>query len=103
MVLVIAGITLILRRVKDICLDLGIVFFLYGVGVFTGVMIAKNIAKVKLAEIQDIPQAFSTLPVTLVNDILSPLQIISLVCLILGIALIAMYFIYPRLRPAKTE
>lgn len=103
MVLVIAGIILILRRVKDICLDLGIVFFLYGVGVFTGVMIAKNIAKVKLAEIQDIPQAFSTLPGTLVNSISSPLQIISMVCLILGITLIAMYFIYPRLRPAKTE
>ena len=102
-ILLITGIVLILRRVKDICLDLGIVFFLYGVGVFTGVLIAKNIAKVELAKIQDIPQAFNTLPVTVLNDSLSPLQTISLVCLIGGIALIAMYFIYPRLRPVKTE
>jgi hypothetical protein len=39
----------------------------------------------------------------LLNDVTSPLQIISLICLIGGILLIAASFVYPRMRPAKTE
>jgi hypothetical protein len=102
-VLLITGIILICRNVKDSCLDLGIVFFLYGVGMFTGVLFAKNIAKVEIAKVHDIPQALSYMPGILLNDIISPLQTISLVCLVGGILLIVASFLYPRLGRAKTE
>ncbi len=101
-VLVITGIILICRNVKDSCLDLGTVFLLYGVGMLTGVLFAKNIAKEELARI-DVPQALNTLPGTLLNDIISPLQTISLVCLVGGVLLIVVSFVYPRFRPAKAE
>ncbi len=108
-VLVIAGIILILRRIKDICLDLGIVFFLYGVGMFVGVLVVKNIDLISvlnnIAIIPDpepnIPRWLSHLPGIQLNDVISPLQTISLVCLIGGILLIVASFVYPRFRPAK--
>jgi hypothetical protein len=36
------------------------------------------------------------------NGVISPLQIVSLVCLIAGIVLIIAFFVYPRLKKAKT-
>jgi hypothetical protein len=36
------------------------------------------------------------------NDIVSPLQIICLVCLAAGVVLIAVSFIYPGQKPVKT-
>jgi hypothetical protein len=101
-VLVITGIILICRNVKDSCLDLGIVFFLYGAGEFAGVLIAKNIAGQELTKI-DIPQSLSHMPGILLNDVISPLQTISLVCLIGGVLLIITSFVYPRFRTEKTE
>jgi hypothetical protein len=101
-ILLIAGIILIHRSVKGACLDLGITFFIYGAGEFAGVLLAKNVASAQFAKI-DIPQSLSSIPGTLLNDIISPLQTFSLVCLVGGILLIVASFVYPRLKPAKTD
>ena len=67
-----------------------------------GILIAKNIALQELAKINDIPQSLSPIPGKLLNDVISPLQTVSLVCLVGGILLIVASFVYQRLRPAKT-
>jgi hypothetical protein len=101
-ILLIAGIILIYRNVKDCCRNLGIVFFIYGLGAFAVVVAAKFIAAAQIAK-ADIPQAMSKIPGILLNDVLSPLQIFSLVCLIGGLIAIIISFIYPKLKPAKTD
>ena len=98
----ILGIILICRNVKDSCRNLGIVFFVYGVGALAVVLIAKFFALQLIAN-ANIPQSLSNIPGILLNDVLSPLRFVSLVCLIGGILLITTSLIYPRLKPAKTE
>ncbi|MDD5288272.1 MAG: hypothetical protein PHY28_04085 [Dehalococcoidales bacterium] len=100
-VLMIMGIILIHRNVKGVCRNLGIVFFIYGGIMFTGVLIAKNIATQKLGEM-DIPQSLQPLPGILLGDITAPLQTVSLVCLIGGVLLIVASFVYLQLRKAQT-
>ena len=100
-IVLILGIILLCRNVKGACRNLGIVFFIYGAGALAVVLITKYFALQKLAE-ANIPQALNNIPVILLNDVLSPLRLVSLVCLIGGILLIATSLIYPRLKQAKT-
>ena len=100
-ILLIAGIILIYRNVKDSCRDLGSVFLIYGAIEFAGVLIIKNVANAQIAK-ANIPQAFNNIPKMALNDIVSPLQIICLVCLAAGVVLIAVSFIYPGQKPVKT-
>ncbi|MBN1643892.1 MAG: hypothetical protein JW856_03650 [Dehalococcoidales bacterium] len=104
MVVLAAGIVLIHRNVKDSCRDLGIVSFIFGLIFFVGILVGKGIAKGLLEALaEDIPQAFQSLPSTMMNYVLSPMQNVGLGCLIVGIILIVLAIIYPRLRPAKTS
>ena len=100
-VLCISGFILIYRNVKDSCRDLGSVFLIYGAIEFAGVLIIKNVANAQIAK-ANIPQAFNNIPKMALNDIVSPLQIICLVCLAAGVVLIAVSFIYPGQKPVKT-
>jgi len=100
--LLIAGIILICRNVKDSCRNLGIVFLIYGAFELAGVLIAKHIATAQIAK-ADIPQSMNNIPGMILRDFTSPLQTISLVCLIGGIVLLVVSIIYPRLKPAKAE
>jgi hypothetical protein len=99
-ILLIAGISLIYRNVKDSCRNLGSVFLIYGAIEFAGVLIIKNIANAQIAR-SNIPQAFNNIPGMALNAIVSPLQTISLVCLIGGITLIVVSFLYLGQKPAK--
>jgi hypothetical protein len=101
-VLLIAGIVLIYRNVKDACRNLGIVFTIYGALAFAVVLIAKFVGTQQLPNL-DIPQSLHNLPGTLLNDVLSPLRFLSLACLIGGIILIVVSIVYPKPKPAKTE
>ncbi|MGP8079607.1 MAG: hypothetical protein ACLPVI_03755 [Dehalococcoidales bacterium] len=100
-VLLILGIILIYRNVKGSCLNLGIVFFIYGALMFAGVLIAKSIASAQITKASNPQTVINTLKIVL-NDVTSPLQIISLVCLIGGIVLLVASFVYPRLKKEKT-
>ena len=101
-IVLIVGIILIYRNVKGSCRNLGIVFFIYGAGALAVVLITKYFALQQIAKL-DMPQALSNLPGILLNDVLSPLRIVSLICLVGGILLIATSLIYPRLKPAKID
>jgi hypothetical protein len=101
-ILLILGIALIYRSVKGACLNLGILFTVYGAGALAVVLVTKFIAERQIGKL-DIPQSLSNLPGTILNDVLSPLKLVSLVCLIGGVILIVVSIVYPKLRPAKTE
>ena len=106
-IVLILGIVLIYRKVKDSCRNLGIVFFIYGAGALAVVLITRYFvlgpfAKFLLMSPQlGTPPALNDIPGILLNDFLTPLRIVSLVCLIGGILLIATSLIYPRLKKPK--
>ena len=102
MIMLIAGIILIYRNVKDACRNLGIVFFIYGAGALAVVLVARYFALQQIAK-ADIPQALNDVPGILLNDVTSPLRFVSLVCLIGGFLMIVTSFVYPKLKRSKIE
>ena len=100
--LVTLGIISIYRNVKNACLNLGIIFALYGASELVGVIILRSIANAQIAN-ADIPQAFSGITGTLLNDGLAPLQTISIVSLVLGVLLIAAAIVYPSMMQKEAE
>jgi len=98
----IMGIILIYRNVKDVCRNLGIVFFVYGVIFLGAILVGKNLAR-NIINTKDIPQAWQPVPGIILNDVASPLQTLSIVCLVIGIALIVVSFVYARPRKIKEE
>ncbi len=102
MALLITGIILIYRKVKGACLNLGIVLLIYGTLEWGGVLVAKNIVDAQIAK-ATIPESISNIPGMILKDFTAPLQTISLACLMLGIGLVAVSFIYPRVKPAQAE
>lgn len=95
MILLVAGIILINRNIKDISRALGIVFLIYGVAEFAGVLFARYFDFVRL--IPDLPTSLETWLAGLFKDSLLPLQWFSLGILILGVVLIVVSIVFkPR-------
>ena len=101
MVLLVIGIILIYRNVKDTTRSLGIDFLVYGVLEFAGVYIVRHYAPIGplLHNIPDIPPSLQTRLVGLSSDLLAPLQMFSLGILIIGAALLVVSFVYKRKAP----
>lgn len=96
MVLLIAGIILIHRNVRNTTRELGIIFLIYGVLEFVGVYLAKIFAPTSLP-LYDIPLPLQTWLMVLYNDLLASLQMFSLGVLIGGVVLLVVSFVYkPR-------
>ena len=93
--LLIAGIILINRRVKGATRGLGITFLTYGVPWFAGIFVAKHFAETQIAQL-GIPLSLQPWIQQLLNDFLAPLQMLSLGFLIGGIVLITVSFVYPK-------
>ena len=98
----IMGIILIYRNVKDVCRNLGVVFFIYGAIFLAAILVGKNLAR-HIINTQDIPQAWHPVPGILLNDITSPLQTVSIIALVVGVLLIIVSFVYPRAKQTKEE
>jgi hypothetical protein len=86
MILLVAGIILINRNVRDISRALGIVFLIYGVAEFAGILFARYFDFIRL--IPDLPSSLETWLSNLIKDTLVPLQWFSLGILVLGVVLI---------------
>lgn len=99
MVLLIAGIILIHRNVRNTTRELGIIFLIYGVLEFVGVYLAKNFAPTSLP-LHDIPVQLQTWLMGLYSDLLAPLQMFSLGVLIGGVVLLVVSFVY---KPSESE
>jgi len=98
-VLLIIGIVLIYREVKGATLTLGIIFLIYGVIHFAGVMIARYFGE-KQWPPGGLPAQLDPILWRAANDVVAPLQWFSLGLLIVGAVLIAVSIVYPRLRPS---
>jgi hypothetical protein len=95
MVLLVLGIVLINRNVRDTTRGLGINFLIYGALEFAGVYVARNYAPLSLPP--DIPSSLQTWLAGLYGDLLAPLQTFSIGLLMAGGVLIIVSFVYkPR-------
>jgi hypothetical protein len=96
MVLLVAGIILINRNVRDTTRGLGIIFLIYGIIEFAGVYFARNFAPTSLP-LHDVPPMLQPWLMGLYSDLLAPLQMFSLGVLIGGVVLLVVSFVYkPR-------
>ena len=102
MVLLVAGIILINRNVRDSSRALGTTFLIYGVAEFAGVLFARYFHFVKY--IPDLPSSMETWLSGFIKDMLLPLQWFSLGILILGAVLFVVSILYkPRTPPVPEE
>lgn len=95
-VVLIIGIVLLNFRIKSATRKLGTIFTIYGAIEFAGIFVARYFAGKQIPQLDISPYARELLP-RLVNDFSAPLQWFSLGCLILGVALLIVSFVYkPR-------
>lgn len=100
MVVLVAGIFLINWNISKAALALGIDLTLYGVLGLASVIFARTFNFMKL--IPDIPASMETWLNGLFKDILAPLQLFSIIILVIGIALIVASFFFKR-RAAESQ
>ena len=98
----IGGIILIHHSVTTACRNLGIIFTVYGALELAGVMIVRQIVPITIQNgTNPPPQAIIDQIPRLLKDLTGPLFTLSLVCLILGIAMIVLSFVYPNMQIKK--
>ena len=105
MLLLILGIILISRQVKDITRRLGIPCLTYGALWYASIFAGKYFADKYLAgtwlPLSEIPPSLQTWLPQFIDDLMKPLEMLSLGLLIGGIVLIVVSFVYPRWRQSK--
>jgi hypothetical protein len=100
--LLIAGIVLIYREVKGATRTLGSIFLTFGVINLIAVLVARALIKPPLAQL-DAPESLREWATQSVSSSLTPLLILAIISIIIGIALFVGYFIYRRRRmPVET-
>lgn len=95
MLLMILGIILIKREVKGTSRILGITFLTYGALELIGIFIAKNLAESRIPWV-DIPSSIQEWLRQLVGSSLATIQTLCIVLIVVGVALLAVSFIYRR-------
>jgi len=100
MVLLIIGIFLVNRNVRDSTLSLGISLFIYGVLEFAGIYIARHFLPTDLSfafpDTFGIPESLQTWLAGFYVDLLAPLQILSIIVMVVGAASIVFSIFYRR-------
>jgi len=100
--LLIAGIILLNRRVRSATCKLGTIFLTYGVIEYTGALVAQNLLKTQL-NLADMPSSLQAWLPQLTGDLLKPLEMFSLGVLIAGVILLIVSFVYkPHPEAAET-
>ncbi len=92
--LTIGGVVLIQRNVRRSTRLLGIVFIIYGVIEYVGIVIGRGAAESAIPS--DVPASMETWLTKFAADALAPLEIVSIVALVLGAALLVTSFVYRR-------
>jgi len=96
MALLVAGIILISRQVKDITRRLGVPCLTYGAVEYAGVLVARHFAE-KPLPLPEIPLSLQTWMSQFLYNVVAPLEMFSLGLLIGGIVLVVVSFVYkPR-------
>lgn len=96
MALLVLGIILISRQVRDITRRLGVPCLTYGAFEYAGIFVARYFIE-RWSPWPDIPASLETWTSQLLNNLLAPLEMLSLGLMIGGIVLIIVSFVYkPR-------
>ncbi len=95
MVLLVFGIVLISRNVKDITHRLGVPLLTYGAIEYAGIWVAKYFAE-RLQPIPGLPTPLQTWMTQFSYNIIAPLEMFSLGLLIGGVVLVIVSFVYKR-------
>ncbi|MFC2022345.1 hypothetical protein ACFLTR_03955, partial [Chloroflexota bacterium] len=101
MVLLLLGIILINRQVKDTTRRLGVPLVTYGAMWYAGVLVAKYFAGKQLA-LPEMPASLQTWITQFSYNVIAPLETFSLCLLIGGVALIVVSFVYKRGQPTTS-
>jgi hypothetical protein len=96
MLLLIAGIVLVYRQVKGACRTLAGIFITFGVFNIVAVLVARALIRPPLEQIEDIPSSLQEWIVQTASSTLTPLLVLAIVLLVVGIALLAFSIIYSR-------
>ncbi len=94
LLIAIAATILIKRNVRSSSRGLGIMFLIYGVFTYAGILITKNVAESNMPG--DIPTALQSWLPQLIDDSLAPLQMLAIGCSAVGVVLLVVSFIYKR-------
>jgi len=100
MVLLVLGIILISRQVRDITRRLGVPLLTYGAIEYAAIFAAKYFTR-RWPPWPDIPAPLQTWTSRLLDNFLAPLEMFSLGLLIGGIVLIIVSFVYKPRQPSS--
>lgn len=92
-VVFILGIVLLHWNVRKCSRELGITFLTYGAFEFAGILILKYFDPVSML-LTDLPASLQVWLPQVFNDFLAPLQMFSLGCLVFGVILVIVSFVY---------
>jgi len=99
MLLLVLGIILISRQVRDVTRRLGIPCLTYGVLGYAGIFAAKHFAGTRIP-LLDMPPALQVWLPQFLDNLLAPLEMFNLGLLIVGVALIIASFVYKPRQPS---
>ncbi len=95
-VFMVASVILLLRDVKVICRRLGIPLFVYGLLEYAAIWVGRYFIDGKIPYPNDFPYAAENIIIDITNSVMRPLEIFSLVLMIVGLVLIIVSFVYKR-------
>jgi hypothetical protein len=100
--ILIGGVVLIQRSVRGASRDLGITFTCYGAIFFAGTLVVRTIIGrpdfIQNLAGGNMPQTALDIVTPIVMKVTQPLFIFTLACLIIGVALLVLSFVYPKRR-----
>ena len=99
MILLLLGIVLVGRRLRCIAITIGITFLIYGAIQYAAIFFGKDLSLMYLP-LHEVPSAVQTWLVSVVNDFIAPLEMLSLGVLAGGIALLVVSFF---VKPGESE
>lgn len=96
--LTVLGIILIVRDVKGVTRSLSILLFISGGFLYGAALVAKNVASSGKIDLPEVPPEVEPWLIQVINDTLKPLELFSLVVLVLALVLAVTSFVYKRNR-----
>ncbi|HEY95077.1 MAG TPA: hypothetical protein G4O15_09085 [Dehalococcoidia bacterium] len=94
--LMVLGIILLLRDVRAICRRIGIPLFIYGLLEYAAIWVGRYFLDDKIPYPSDFPNTAESMITDIINSVIRPLEIFSLVLMIAGLVLIVVSFVYKR-------
>ncbi len=95
-VLMVLGIVLLLRDVRAICRRIGIPLFIYGLLEYAAIWVGRFFLEGKISYPNDFPYTIRKMITDIIHSAMHPLEIFSLVMMIVGAILIVISLMYKR-------